>query len=692
MAVIRTFNRQISPSGQPGVRQIDARLGGETEAATARLAGAIGQGIDTTLTRVRTGEIQEQRKLEKEAAEAAELEKRRQHATMLTERTTSATMEFEEQYQSFRQEAPPGAAGFRQNVETFVDERIDGMLEEVKDDPAAHFDLSQKMAGIRQRMVLRAASDERAAALTHAEQTFGAGVDALSSAVVSNPGELDSYVDQAVAMIEDQAPFMTAEERAETAHRAKSVLANSAIAGMMESDPQAVIDDLNSGRYDGMIDGGDKSTALRRANAEMDRREAKHQARLNAQKKVVAGEVKDAVYVMDRGHIPANFHEVQAAAAQFPELKQVVDEAFEDAQDVARFSRLPSEQRNALLRDASGNLNPSRRDLEREQRFAKRSAEVDRMLEDDPISAAVETGVIEAPGPIGESLAERRELAAIVEQTYGVPTSGLTKGEAQEFARQLDEMSTPEKLQQLGAMQEGLGDQRMRLMLKDIASDDPVTAAAVAVSVDNPSLAAEVFEGQKVLKATKGILPSSTGSDGYVTLANESLGDVLEFARPEDREAMVQSALAIEANRRNKLGLLTKDDFSPEVFQEVLGQVVGGVVEYNDEKIIPPSPDLDTDGFEQIMAEVTEDDIPNIGGPFLDREGDPVDWQTIQDSGHLKSFGQGRYFVFLGNRPLAGPNGGPAELNFGDHLNVLRSRLDTQRRRGFLSSFGLGGE
>jgi len=267
MAVIRTFQRQIRPSGQAPVRTIDARTGGEAQAATARLSDVARQGFDAGLQRVRSGEIAEQRRLEKEAAEAAELERRRQLATDITKRTTDATIEFEDQYAQLRQNAPEGGAGFREGVEGFLDQRIEGMLGEVEGDPEAHFNLSQKLTGIRQRMVLRASTDERAAALSHAENTFSSGMDALSSAAVSNPGELDSYIQQAIAMIDDQSPFMTKEERTQSSQKAKSVLANSAISGLIESDPHSVLEDLQGGRYDGLIDGGDKATAIRKAKA-----------------------------------------------------------------------------------------------------------------------------------------------------------------------------------------------------------------------------------------------------------------------------------------------------------------------------------------------------------------------------------------------------------------------------------------
>ncbi|MGI9491709.1 MAG: hypothetical protein ACR2QF_04830 [Geminicoccaceae bacterium] len=691
MATIPRLNRRVAPSGAPALRVVDSRLGGEAANAASHLVGTVGAGIDQGLSRVRSGEIAEQRRLEQEAAEAEEKERKRQLASQVTSESTEATIAFEDEYQRLRSEAPAGAAGFRQSVEKFVDDSIKQRLDVHKDDEDLQFAMGQKYQGLRKRMVLRAAKDERGAALAHAENTYSQSMDALSSAVVSNPDELDSYINQATALIEDQAPFMTAEERAGAADRAKSVLANSAIAGMVDTDPAGVLADLKGGRFDKLIDGGDKARGLVRAQNELDRRVAKAEAKKNAAKKVIAGEVKDALFVMDRGHIPQNFNDVQKAAAQFPEMDRALKESFQDVQDIAAFGRFPSEVRNEILRTSTARKNPTRRDLEREQKFAKRSAEIDRMLADDPLAAAIETGVLDELAPLEGDMSARREAASIVEEAYGVETSGLLKDEAQKMARDLADMTTPEKLQQLGAMQQGLGDRRMRLALGDIAEDDPTVAAAVSISMDNPRLAAEVFEGQQVAKAIgKDVLPSASGVDGYNALANEHLGDVLEFARPEDREAMVQSALSIELSRRNKLGLLTKEDFSPEVFQEVLGEVVGGVVSFNDEKIIPPAPDLDEDGFEEIMEAVADEDMPSLGGPFLDRDGDAVDWAAIQDSGHLKSFGAGRYFVFLGDRPLLGGDGQPAELSFGDHLDVLRSRIDLQRRRGFLEGFGLG--
>ena len=462
--------------------------------------------------------------------------------------------------------------------------------------------------------------------------------------------------------------------------------------GMLEADPYQALEDAESKRFDSLWSPEIKARAINSAQSEIKRREAEARAQQAAREKIIAGRVEDALYVLDRGHLPPNIGDIQSMVSEYPEMKAVVDSAIEGVHEVAEFSRLPVAARREILRQAASNGTPTKADLLREQRLAKRSAEIDRLLEDDPISAAIETGIVGSPPPLAENITARRDIADIVEQAYGVESSGLLKEETLQFARDMQDMSTPEKMQQLQMMRDGLGDRRMRLALGDIAEDDPTTAAAVAISIDNPSLASEVFEGQKVIKAIgRDILPPATGVEGYNTLANDALGDVLEFARPEDREAMVQSALAVEAARRNKLGLLTKEDFSPEVFQEILTNVVGGVVSYNDEKIIPPAPDLDEDGFEDVMGAITDEDLPLIGGPFLDRDGNAVEWETIQRHGHLKSFGHGQYFVFLGDRPLAGQDGGPAELGFGAHLDVIRSRLDMQRRRGFLSRFGLGG-
>jgi len=697
MATIPVYQQRVAPSGRSPLRAVDSRLGGESQAAFAQLANVAGQTAQRGLQRVRAGQIAEQRKqeaeqkkLEQEAEKARLRQEERARATKATTIETEANIAAEEAYRQARANAPPGGEGFAPAVEEYLDQNIKAVIEANQDDPELQLKLHQKLSGLRQKMTLRAHGDQAADRLDHAETAYSTAMDTLSSQAVSEPGELSSLIAQANNIIDEQSPYMTQAERAEDRRKAKTTLAEAAIGGMVEKNPAVLLRDLKDGRYDQYIDGKTKSSSIDRAQAEVKSIEAKHKAKTNAAEKVVAREVKDALYVMDRGHIPPNIDALQKQASGFPELKQALDEAMVDVHDVAAFGRLPGHAREALLQESTANKNPTKRQLEREERFAKRSSEIDKMLSDDPIAAAVETGVIDAPAPLEDDIVSRRELAAIVEETYGVETSGLTKAEAQSIGQGLKGMGTPEKLQHLVGLREGLGDRGLRLALPALAEDDPTTAAAVSISMTNPALAAEVFEGQKVIGAMgSDVMPGPGGEDGYNTLANSYLGDALEFARPEDREAMVQSALAVEAARRNKLGLLTKDDFSPEVFQEVLGQVVGGVVKYNDESIIPPSPDIDEDGFEEVIETITDDDLPAMGGPFFDRDGDPVAWDDIKESGHLKSFGAGKYFVFFGDRPLAGADGKPAEMVFDDHLDTITSRINTQRRRGFLDRFGL---
>ena len=275
-----------------------------------------------------------------------------------------------------------------------------------------------------------------------------------------------------------------------------------------------------------------------------------------------------------------------------------------------------------------------------------------------------------------------------------MPTSGLTRDETKELAARWVDMTTPDKIQSMVGLEAGLGSERFRLALEDIAPEQPIAANAAAVAARDPGLATEMLEGQRIIdESGKNVLPAPTD---YLATANDTLGSAMKNSAV-GRQAAIDAALAIDVFRRSQTGSLTRDDFDSDDFEQALLQSVGGVVEWNDGQIIPPIPGIDADRFDDLMGAMNDADLARqAGGQLKWPTGGKITMDDIREHGVLESIGDALYLVKVGDGYLVGPNGQTFQLDMRDLAPTLAGRIGAQDRQGVVSGtldrlFGPGG-
>lgn len=184
------------------------------------------------------------------------------------------------------------------------------------------------------------------------------------------------------------------------------------------------------------------------------------------------------------------------------------------------------------------------------------------------------------------------------------------------------------------------------------AGEDGARYALVGgLALDGPEgqkLALEVLAGMEAVKA--GVAKAPKGED-LATAINEKLGAVLAF-NPQARAAIIEASTAIYANDALKGGAVD-EEFDADAFGDVVDRVTGGVVDWNDGKVIVPQRGMTESDFEDLMDGLT---VQDIGGklPTAD-DGTPLTIEDIQEAA-LQNVGDGTYLVTVQGFPLRDPS------------------------------------
>jgi hypothetical protein len=183
------------------------------------------------------------------------------------------------------------------------------------------------------------------------------------------------------------------------------------------------------------------------------------------------------------------------------------------------------------------------------------------------------------------------------------------------------------------------------------AGDDGARyALAGGLALEGPAgqqLGLDILSGMDAVSSGAAKAPKG---EEVLTAVDEKLGTALSF-NPQARAAIVDAAAAIYANDAFRAGEAGAE-FDTKKFGAALDRVTGGVVEYNDAKIIVPRRGMTEDEFEDVMDGLT---VQDIGGtlPLAD-DGSPVSIDDIRD-GTLQNIGDGVYLVSVAGYPVIDP-------------------------------------
>ncbi|MGI9491371.1 MAG: hypothetical protein ACR2QF_02990 [Geminicoccaceae bacterium] len=683
----------------PGVSVAAATAPDRALAGVGQAVTQLGGNLDVVRRRGEAREEQRQAEAERqEAKAAAEREKQRQNRIkgFNTEAVATLSEKWARDFQEAKQSAPSGATGFLDQFGGSLQEDVEQFVNQIpEDDQEGRQAVRDRLTRLRTTFIGPASGFEAAEQLRHRTEQTGKALNSLGNLAVSDPDQYRAYLSEGRQAIADS--DLTAEGKDTARANLDESIGRAVIEVEIDDDPFGAKERLQEGEFDDLLTPEQKSRALGFAETAIVRRQQQEAAAQKTIEKQAKGAVDDAVFVLERGRVPDNLSEVTKLTTNAPEQSARLDEAIEDGQQIAAFNLLSPVERQSVVADISSQATASRRDIERLERFDKQHARLNQGMREDPVMTAVGTGLVDLP-PVDPrdpaTLQNRQRIADKIEVTYGVPTSGLTRDETKAMATQWLDMTTPQKIESMVGLEAGLGPERFRLALEDIAPEQPIAANAAAVAARAPGLASEMLEGQRLIdESGKNVLPAPTD---YLATANDTLGAAMQHSGA-GRQAAIDAALAIDVFRRSQTGSLTRDDFDADDFEQALLQSVGGVVEWNDGQIIPPIPNMDSDRFDDLMSSMNDTDLAQqAGGQLKWPTGGNVTMDDIRSHGVLESIGDAQYLVKVGDGYLIGPNGQTFELNMRELAPTLAGRISADDRQGIISGslerlFGPGG-
>lgn len=322
-------------------------------------------------------------------------------------------------------------------------------------------------------------------------------------------------------------------------------------------------------------------------------------AETDAAEKAARSRVQDTIGVMTSGFAPQPEALQQAVqdlsllgdadlAAQFDTAAAIQDE-------VLRFRRLPPGQRanelnrlEALMR-TEGATPESVQLLSRLQQM---DTQINQQLADDPRGYAERSGfVADAPLQFGtvdgfiESISARVDAGGVGDQLTGQPLPRLNADEASQLAHLYNTATIEEKVQILGAVTVGAGDDAQATL----AQLDRTGASMMAL-VGNyvmqgdvgTRLARDILRGQEIIAADREIVPSRLD---WEQQAAARWGTALNDW-PEQRQTYIQAAQAKYAQLKQGKGDLTSE-FDASLWRQALDSVMR-VGAYNGRQVALP--------------------------------------------------------------------------------------------------------
>ena len=257
------------------------------------------------------------------------------------------------------------------------------------------------------------------------------------------------------------------------------------------------------------------------------------------------------------------------------------------------------------------------------------------------------------------TLSEQRRLGIPEDKVRAIPESL-----AQPLADQITAAPTPDKkLAAIMSLASPKDPEMAGLVLNEIGTHAGKDGAQYAVvgglALDGPEgqrLALDVLAGMDAVKAGVAKAPTANEVAGAV---DEKLGAALAF-NPQARAAIVEAASAIYGNDSLKGGTVG-GEFDAEAFGKAIDRVIGGVIDWNDGKIIVPRRGMTESDFEDLMDGLT---VQDIGGALpLAEDGSPLTIEDIRDA-DLQTVGDGSYLVTVQGFPVRDPAGsGPFILD-----------------------------
>lgn len=321
--------------------------------------------------------------------------------------------------------------------------------------------------------------------------------------------------------------------------------------------------------------------------------------------------VRDSVMVLNAGKNPPNLSVVRAEA-KGTKYEKTLEDAVAVRSQMRRFSEQSIPKQRAELRRLSSKKTMTAREV---RVFAAAERQHRDMLNTirhgGGLDLAHDIGKMEEPVQLDlsnpDTLAARARQAAVASKQFGVPVSPLRPEEAGQVLANLEGASADQATGMLSNLRKGLGLSGASALAGQLTKDKkPEYGPALILTGTSPQFARDTLRGSKLRETNKDIpYPAKDMRDALTSV----MGNMYAEADPETRDAYVAAAKSLYAYRHLQSG---EADFSGDRFKQALKDVMGGVVEYNGRRVIPPKP-MDETAFSNMIGKLTDKDLLKYG-------------------------------------------------------------------------------
>lgn len=196
-------------------------------------------------------------------------------------------------------------------------------------------------------------------------------------------------------------------------------------------------------------------------------------------------------------------------------------------------------------------------------------------------------------------------------------------------------------------------------LIEQIAGDRPVLALAAGMTKTAPAIARSLVSGDAALQADSKFGPSPSD---YDMNARDQLNGVLRGA-PQAMGLLNKGIMAryadLSAQAGDASGTLDTDRLD-----QAVTDVTGGIVEWQDHKVLAPVRGMSQDAFESAMDKITPEQIAGMKTV----KGTDVPLDVFKDDAWLVDYGPGQYLVAFGDSApqfALGADGKPFVLTIG---------------------------
>lgn len=247
------------------------------------------------------------------------------------------------------------------------------------------------------------------------------------------------------------------------------------------------------------------------------------------------------------------------------------------------------------------------------------------------------------------ALTARGVQAEMAHRSFGGSGSPFTAEEQAAFKQRFDDAGPDERYRMLRALARSLPARVYEGAVGAVAGDAYANPLIAGMLRERPAVAEQVVRGMAILATEKNVAEKASA----VRLELQGLVGGQIFISPDQQQAAVSAALALDAARRASRGALY-DATDTSGLRQAWEDVAGPMVWRNGMRA-PVTPGITTAQFHRALDALTDADLRRLGGA-TDRRG-PVDATTVAAYGVVRPVGPGSSRYFLGLRDPASPDG-----------------------------------